>query len=268
MSLMVLAKDEQSEADKRFCEANARLLSADPTHDGLPDAKVPPFLKETADVLDAVSELLWDSSNRKEQQVALLFYLPLAFIKMAKIHAWLAFHKSPNYADQLTEKAAELVELSDKLSGEMDEAIDSGKELPVDVSLEIEDVAKYVSQVAAHFRFVDALFARSELPDAMQTSDSGIVQPTRGEVKIQKEAHGDGDLPVLSPAAATAYEVLLELPSHRGLVGPELVTALKSKGVHIEQSTLTSRIVPELKAYGLETAPRKGYRIPASKRPN
>lgn len=43
---------------------------------------------------------------------------------------------------------------------------------------------------------------------------------------------------------------------------------LKRQGIHTETSTLTSRIIPELKPFGIESSPRKGYRIPKSKRPD
>lgn len=78
---------------------------------------------------------------------------------------------------------------------------------------------------------------------------------------------GSTELPILSQAASIAYEVLLDQPPHRGLTGPELLLLMDERGCPSDQSTLTSRIVPELKPYGIENAPRKGYRIPPSKRP-
>jgi len=76
------------------------------------------------------------------------------------------------------------------------------------------------------------------------------------------------DLPILSEAAACVYEILLAQPPHRGLTGPELLKKMDAKECCIDQSSLTGRIIPALKPYGVENAPRKGYRIPASKRPN
>jgi len=72
------------------------------------------------------------------------------------------------------------------------------------------------------------------------------------------------ELPALSPAAAAVLEILLELPSYRGLTGPKILDALSARNppIHIDQSTLTTRVIPELKAYGIENQRRIGYRIP------
>ena len=75
------------------------------------------------------------------------------------------------------------------------------------------------------------------------------------------------DLPVLSDSAAIAYEILLELEPYKGLKGTELLQVMDNRGYPTDQSSLTSRIIPELKLYGVENVPRKGYRIPESKRP-
>ncbi len=75
------------------------------------------------------------------------------------------------------------------------------------------------------------------------------------------------DLPVLSDSAAIAYEILLELEPYKGLKGTELLQVMDNRGYPTDQSSLTSRIIPELKPYGVENVPRKGYRIPESKRP-
>jgi len=74
--------------------------------------------------------------------------------------------------------------------------------------------------------------------------------------------------PALSAHAAAVYEILLEQPTYRSMTGPELIKALENRNIFTEQSTLTSRIVPELKPYGVENKPRIGYRIPEEKRPS
>lgn len=84
---------------------------------------------------------------------------------------------------------------------------------------------------------------------------------------IESGGHGGGDKPILSSRASMVYQTLLEQPEYKGITGPELITELGKKGVNIELSELTSRYIPELKPYGVENTPRKGYRIPASKRP-
>jgi hypothetical protein len=87
-------------------------------------------------------------------------------------------------------------------------------------------------------------------------------------VEIARQLGKTGQaLPPLSDNAATAYEILLELPLYRALTAPRMIEKLREKGVHISQSDFTSRIVPELKAYGIDNAPRKGYFIPTSRRP-
>lgn len=75
------------------------------------------------------------------------------------------------------------------------------------------------------------------------------------------------DLPILTETASAAYEILLQQPTYRGLTGTQLLELMDKKGYPSDQSTLTGRIVPELKPYGIENTRRKGYRIPASKRP-
>lgn len=74
--------------------------------------------------------------------------------------------------------------------------------------------------------------------------------------------------PALSEHAAAVYDVLIALPVHRALTGPKILNALKRRSIYVEQSTLTSRIIPELKPYGIENAPRKGYRIRPDNRPS
>jgi hypothetical protein len=74
------------------------------------------------------------------------------------------------------------------------------------------------------------------------------------------------DRPILSCPAAVAYEILLELPPYCGLICTELLAEMDKRNEPTQQSSLTGRIIPELKPYGVENVPRKGYRIPASKR--
>jgi hypothetical protein len=63
----------------------------------------------------------------------------------------------------------------------------------------------------------------------------------------------------LTSAAACAYEILLALPPYRGLTGPELLAEMDRKGANIDQSTLTKRIIPQLKQLGLQNRRRVGY---------
>lgn len=83
------------------------------------------------------------------------------------------------------------------------------------------------------------------------------------------EALHPADLPILSEAASAAYEILLQQEPYRGLTGTELLSMMAERSPHCVpgQSALTTRIIPELEPYGVENAPRKGYRIPQSRRP-
>jgi len=90
----------------------------------------------------------------------------------------------------------------------------------------------------------------------------GLPEPPGG-----KKGDDGPALPILSDAAAGVYEILIAQPFYQGMTGPQLLDALLARGINIEQSTLTSRIIPELEPYGVENAPRKGYRIPENRRP-
>lgn len=74
------------------------------------------------------------------------------------------------------------------------------------------------------------------------------------------------DLPMLSPKASAVYELLLQLPEHRAMTGPQIVDALPMEAA-MDESTLRKSIVPALKPYGLEHIAKVGYRIKPSKRP-
>lgn len=70
-------------------------------------------------------------------------------------------------------------------------------------------------------------------------------------------------LPPLSPKAAAVRKVLLGLPPDGAMPGPKLLRALgdQTPRVTLSESELTSRIVPELKPWGIENKPRVGYYI-------
>ncbi|GEM_PF-3815252 len=67
------------------------------------------------------------------------------------------------------------------------------------------------------------------------------------------------DKPVLSEGAAVAYEILRELPPYRGLMGPDLLEKMDERGFVSDQSSLTSRIIPELKLYGVDRLRSLGF---------
>lgn len=78
-----------------------------------------------------------------------------------------------------------------------------------------------------------------------------------------------GHLPPLSPVAASVYELLLEIPPYCAATGRKIVDELNRRDPQllIDESTFRSRIVRELRPYGLENLPRIGYRIRPDKRP-
>ena len=85
---------------------------------------------------------------------------------------------------------------------------------------------------------------------------------------LQRAAGQGVDLEPLTSTAAAVYEILLDLPPHRGMTGAEIISELWSKKqLNIQQSALTNRIIPELRPYGVENFPRKGYRITPGRRP-
>lgn len=79
---------------------------------------------------------------------------------------------------------------------------------------------------------------------------------------------GAEDLPPLTPSAAAVYEMLLSLPAHRAMMGPQILDKLSQEHtIEIDQSTLTGRIIPALKPYGVEGVHKVGYRVKPSRRP-
>lgn len=90
------------------------------------------------------------------------------------------------------------------------------------------------------------------------------------ECAILKNVHpmNDAPPPSLTTNAAAVYEMLCALPPHRAMLGREIVDALNAEhGTLIDESTLTRRIIPALKPYGIENKRRVGYRITPGKRP-
>ena len=92
----------------------------------------------------------------------------------------------------------------------------------------------------------------------------------RGASRGNKPIESNGaDPPPLSKHASAIYEMLCELPGHRAMLGREIIDAIYKKlNILIDESTLTGRLIPELKPYGVENKHRIGYRIPPRKRPS
>jgi|GEM_PF-4463803 len=92
----------------------------------------------------------------------------------------------------------------------------------------------------------------------------GILDPsTKGGIELPK------DPPALSQNAQHVYEFLLSREPYEAVSIKMILDHLMSTyRVNMDESTLRQRVMPELKAYGLEHRKRKGYRIPESRRPS
>ena len=89
----------------------------------------------------------------------------------------------------------------------------------------------------------------------------------KAEPECPEVADGPGDLPILTDDAALVYEILCELPAHRGLTGSQILDELRKHGRYPDLGNLRTRVIAQLEPYGLEKKARVGYRIPQSKRP-
>ena len=90
------------------------------------------------------------------------------------------------------------------------------------------------------------------------------VEPLRQMHRLLIGMRGRTEREPLSSNARKVYEILIVLPEHEALTGPQILDRLESLGLIIDQSTLTKNILPELRQYGLKNKPRVGYYIPLS----
>ena len=74
----------------------------------------------------------------------------------------------------------------------------------------------------------------------------------------------------LTDKAAAVLELLQALPPHRGMKGADILDALNKRKppMNFDQSTLTARIIPELKPYGAKNRRGVGYYIDPTMRSN
>ncbi len=70
----------------------------------------------------------------------------------------------------------------------------------------------------------------------------------------------------LTDKAAAVLELLKALPANRGMKGPEILDALNKRTppMNFDQSTLTKRIIPALRPYGVKNRRGAGYYIDES----
>ena len=85
---------------------------------------------------------------------------------------------------------------------------------------------------------------------------------------IDRFAERIGHREPLSPTAAAILDALLALPEHRGMTGPEILDHLSQlpDAINTDESTLTSRYIPELRMYGVKNRKKVGYYIPLQAR--
>ena len=72
----------------------------------------------------------------------------------------------------------------------------------------------------------------------------------------------------LTKKAAAVLDLLNTIPPNRGMTGAEILAALDKKDMIFDQSTLTKRIIPELRPYGVRNRRGVGYYIDPSWRRN
>ena len=82
-----------------------------------------------------------------------------------------------------------------------------------------------------------------------------VADPERAEKGTEPAPPPVGD------TGRVVLALLRTLPAERALTGSELIAALGVHGFHVDQSTLTSRIIPELKAHGVRNRRGIGYFI-------
>jgi hypothetical protein len=72
---------------------------------------------------------------------------------------------------------------------------------------------------------------------------------------------------VLSDTEVAVVEILLALPIGRALIGSKLLDRLSERGIDLDHSGLTTRVIPRLKAIGIAKNTRRvGYHIPDNAR--
>jgi hypothetical protein len=80
-----------------------------------------------------------------------------------------------------------------------------------------------------------------------------------GTRKKEKKQDKTATLEPLSYKAAAVLTLLENLPVGRALTGKKILGELDKQNIFIDQGTLTKRIIPALKPYGVKNKPRIGY---------
>lgn len=93
-----------------------------------------------------------------------------------------------------------------------------------------------------------------------------IVSDSSNKEGTATVGNGQSVIPLTRKAAAV-FNLLKKLPADRGMTGDEILDALNDQDppVLMDQSTLTVRIIPELKAKGVRNRRGVGYYIDPSK---
>jgi len=122
------------------------------------------------------------------------------------------------------------------------------------------------SILALQFLRNAAISKRDQLQQSTKTESEKALQnkatkDSGGKVGATKKSKKK--LKPLSKTAAAVYELLKDLPEHRGLKGREILEELerRDKPIFIDQSTLTKNIIPALRPYGVKNKRGAGYFI-------
>ena len=120
-----------------------------------------------------------------------------------------------------------------------------------------------VQEVGLHYHLATSQEKLSQLNRTLEHVKADIEKQL---VKLNSGNAGDKKKPKkklkpLSDKTAAVLELLKTLPEHRGMTGPKILETLDARSIHIDQSTLTKNIIPELRPHGVKNKPRIGYYI-------
>ena len=124
-----------------------------------------------------------------------------------------------------------------------------------------------VSRERQNKAYAAALLTEKSVYDVV--TEAEILKAINDGIAWTKARVRPKKLPILSPTAALFYEILLALPPHRGLTAPQVLDMIREKDPVklVAPETLRGRIKAELVPYGIDNAPRIGYFIKSSHRP-
>ena len=230
----------------------------------------PKLMKATALALRA-----WSQSEPDERILPRYEYLrselgylasltePLKHIEI--ILQFLQWRRRPEAAASIRKKLSSLEESARKL----DEMEREKQQVPVlgvmamkSEALELARHLQHIADLAKHDKGgVAGAGADAVAQDAPKKQDSSTLANSTGSRKSTEP---------LTDKAAAVLELLKALPADRGMKGPDILAALEERKPRMifDQSTLTKRVIPQLKRYGVTNRRGVGYYIDPSMRRN